>query len=109
MTVRDNPLVPALLARCPALRHGESVTCAVSGGAALVALLILATGAGCSVDVIHVDHGLRPDSSRDADFVATLAARFGASFRSVKVQVEGPGNVEARARHRRWGALGPTA
>ena len=109
MNAAESPLVLSLLQRCPALVTGRSVTCAVSGGADSTALLILAAHAGCVVHVIHVDHGLRPDSHLDAKFVERLAARFGASFQAERITVEGPANVEARAREARWLALGDQA
>lgn len=54
---------------------------------------------------IHVDHGLRKDSAREADLVAAAAARLGAEFRSVQVHVEHGPNLEARARAARYAAL----
>jgi tRNA(Ile)-lysidine synthase len=70
-----------------------------------LALLALAIAAGCDVTAVHVDHGLRPGSSSEADVVADAAARLGANFRSVRVEV-GPGpNLEARARAARHAAL----
>jgi tRNA(Ile)-lysidine synthase len=81
------------------------VTCAVSGGADSLALLVLAVEAGCDVTAVHVDHGLRPGSEDEAAVVRTAAERWGADFRSVRVDV-GPGpNLEARARAARYAAL----
>jgi tRNA(Ile)-lysidine synthase len=109
MNAAEDPLVLSLLARCPAFLAGKSVTCAVSGGADSTALLILAAGAGCIVHVIHVDHGLRPDSHLDSQFVAALATRFGATFQAEKITIDGSANVEARARDARWAVLGDQA
>ena len=67
-----------LLARCSFPPPGTAVTCAVSGGADSLALLVLAVEAGCEVTAVHVDHGLRPGSGREADLVAAVAARWGA-------------------------------
>jgi tRNA(Ile)-lysidine synthase len=95
----------ALLDRCTFPPAGTAVTCAVSGGADSVALLVLAIEAGCDATAVHVDHGLRPDSARDADVVWAVAERVGAGFRSVRVDVgEGP-NLEARARAARYREL----
>jgi hypoxanthine phosphoribosyltransferase len=70
-----------------------------------LALLVLAVAAGCRVEAVHVDHGLRPGSGDEAAVVEGAARRFGAGFRSVRVEVgEGP-NLEARARAARFGAL----
>ena len=100
-----------LLARCPALRAaaGGEVDCAVSGGPDSMALLVLATSAGCRVTAIHVDHGLREGSAAEADLVAVAAERFGAVFRRASVTVTPGPNLEARSRAARYGVLGPDA
>jgi tRNA(Ile)-lysidine synthase len=79
----------------------------VSGGADSLALLALATSAGCAATAVHVDHGLRSGSVAEADVVAEAAARFGAGFRSVRVDVPPGPNLEARARAARYAALPP--
>lgn len=81
------------------------MTCAVSGGADSLALLVLATAAGCAVTAIHVDHGLRPGSAREADVVAAAAQRFGARFMAESVELAPGPNLEARAREARYGVL----
>jgi tRNA(Ile)-lysidine synthase len=81
------------------------VTCAVSGGADSLALLVLAVSAGCRVEAVHVDHGLRPGSAAEADVVAAAAARYGAAFRAEQVQVGHGPNLEARARDARRAVL----
>ena len=95
----------ALLARCSFPAPGTPVHCAVSGGADSLALLALAAEAGCAVTAVHVDHGLRPGSSADADVVAAAAGRFGADFRAERVTVPSGANLEARARRARYAAL----
>jgi tRNA(Ile)-lysidine synthase len=96
-----------LLERCVFPPSGRPLTCAVSGGADSLALLVLAVEAGCDVTAVHVDHGLRAGSVAEADVVADAAARLGAGFRGVRVDVgQGP-NLEARARAARLGALPP--
>jgi tRNA(Ile)-lysidine synthase len=104
---RVPPSVVALLDRCSFPPAGTAVTCAVSGGRDSLALLVLATAAGCDVSVVHVDHGLRPGSSAEAASVAQVAARFGAGFESVRVAVEPGPNLEARARAARYAVLPP--
>jgi tRNA(Ile)-lysidine synthase len=94
-----------LLDRCRFPAAGSTVTCGVSGGADSSALLALAVAAGLQVTAVHVDHGLRPGSAREAEVVATTAAALGAAFRSVTVRVEAGPNLEARARAARRGAL----
>lgn len=99
------PLVTSLLPRCDLPPPGTAVTCAVSGGADSLALLVLAVAAGCRVTAVHVDHGLRPGSDAEAVVVAVAAERAGARFVSERVQVEPGPNLEARARAARYRAL----
>ncbi|MDP1820667.1 MAG: tRNA lysidine(34) synthetase TilS [Acidimicrobiales bacterium] len=100
-------LLDTLLARCSFPERGAAVACGVSGGADSLALLALARAAGCDVTALHVDHGLRPGSDREAQVVASAAERFGAAWRSVRVLVEPGPNLEARARAVRRAALPP--
>ena len=95
----------ALLDRCAFPPGGTEVSCAVSGGADSLALLVLAVEAGCAVTAVHVDHGLRPGSAAEADVVAEVAARVGAGFRAERVEVAAGPNLEARARRARYAAL----
>ncbi len=83
------------------------LVCAVSGGADSVALALLAVAAGVTIEIHHVDHGLRPDSSVDAMFVRSLASLLKVKFVGHRVTVEGGPNVEARARDARFRALPP--
>ncbi|HTZ09062.1 MAG TPA: ATP-binding protein, partial [Acidimicrobiales bacterium] len=98
-----------LLGRCTFPRPGTPCTCAVSGGADSLALLVLAVAAGCRVTAVHVDHGLRPGSASEAGVVGEAAAALGAGFRSVRVEVAPGPNLEARARAARLEALPPGA
>jgi tRNA(Ile)-lysidine synthase len=90
------------------LAGGESVLVAVSGGADSVALLhllhALAPSWRLTLHVVHVDHGLRPESAADAAFVRDLGARLGVPVEVERVHV-GPGSVEAAARAARYAAL----
>ncbi|HEU5322123.1 MAG TPA: tRNA lysidine(34) synthetase TilS, partial [Methylomirabilota bacterium] len=90
------------------LAGGETVLVGVSGGpdsvALLHALLALAPAWRLALHVLHVDHGLRPDSARDADVVRALGARLGVAVDVAAVRV-GPGSVEAAARAARHAAL----
>ncbi|MEO7398703.1 MAG: tRNA lysidine(34) synthetase TilS [Ilumatobacteraceae bacterium] len=99
----------SLLTRCPQLRPGLEVTCAVSGGPDSMALMVLATAAGCSVTAVHVDHGLRDGSAAEGAVVAVAAERFGASFLATTAVIEPGPNLEARARKARHRVLGPAA
>ena len=64
---------------------------AVSGGADSTALLAaladLRETLGFRAVVLHVDHGLRPDSHDDARFVEALAARFGIPCRTLRARI----------------------
>jgi tRNA(Ile)-lysidine synthase len=95
----------SILARCAFPPPGAPVVCAVSGGPDSLALLSLATEAGCDVTAVHVDHGLRPGSADEADVVRDAAARFGAAFRSERVEVAPGPDLEARARAARRSVL----
>jgi tRNA(Ile)-lysidine synthase len=94
-----------LLDRCTFPPAGTPVVAAVSGGADSLALLVLATEAGCEVTAVHVDHGLRPGSADEAEVVAAAAARFGARFDARPAVVEPGPNLEARARAARRSVL----
>jgi tRNA(Ile)-lysidine synthase len=83
------------------------VTCAVSGGADSLALVVLAVAAGCQVTAVHVDHGLRPGSAAEAETVRDASTRVGARFRAERVTVEPGPNLEARARAARYSVLPP--
>ncbi|MGI8984510.1 MAG: tRNA lysidine(34) synthetase TilS, partial [Acidimicrobiales bacterium] len=97
----------ALVARCSFPPSGGAVTCAVSGGADSLALLVLAVAAGLDVTAVHVDHGLRAGSADEAGVVCDAAARYGAGFRAETVDVAPGPNLEARARAARYGVLPP--
>ncbi|WP_420618107.1 tRNA lysidine(34) synthetase TilS [Candidatus Poriferisocius sp.] len=102
-------MIPELLARCTFPSAGPSagtaVDCAVSGGPDSLALLVLASEAGCSVTAWHVDHGLRPGSAGEAEVVAQAANRWGAAFEARSAQCEPGPNLEARAREARYQVL----
>ena len=95
----------ALVARCTFPPAGTDVICAVSGGADSLALLVLASAAGCRATAVHVDHGLRPGSATEAHVVAVAADRLGARFRAERVGVTPGPNLEARARAARYAVL----
>ncbi len=86
-----------------------SVFCGVSGGADSVALLALAVEAGLDATAVHVDHRIRESTGSEAEFVAEVANRLGANFRSVSVTVAPGSDLEQRARIARHDALGPDA
>jgi tRNA(Ile)-lysidine synthase len=90
------------------LADGDRVLVAVSGGADSVALLHvlreLTPRLRLSLHVLHVDHGLRPDSPRDAHFVRRLGGRLGVPVDVAAVSVVGSSG-EAAARAARYAAL----
>ncbi len=94
-----------LLGRCLFPDAGTEVTCAVSGGADSLSLLVLAVAAGCSVTAVHVDHGLRQGSVAEAERVGAAAACYGARFRREQVTVQPGPNLQARARAARYKVL----
>jgi tRNA(Ile)-lysidine synthase len=99
------PLLADLLTRCAFPPPGTELACAVSGGPDSLALLLLASAAGCRVTAYHVDHGLRPGSAAEAEVVAKAAADQGARFVATTVVVAPGPNLEARARQARFAAL----
>ena len=109
LAVDADALVDRLLTRCDFPAAPADVTCAVSGGADSLALLVLAVRAGCRVTAVHDDHGLRPGSGGEADVVRDVAATHGAAFRAERVTVAAGPNLEARARAARYAALPPDA
>ncbi|MDY7105220.1 MAG: tRNA lysidine(34) synthetase TilS [Actinomycetota bacterium] len=93
------------LARCTFPPPATRLTCAVSGGPDSLALLVLARAAGCDVEAVHVDHGLRPGSASESAVVEAAARGLGARFRAERVEVEPGPNLEARARAARYEVL----
>lgn len=92
---------------------GDLVVVAVSGGADSLVLLDvlvqLASDEGISLRVLHVDHGLRPESAQEAEYVGEAARRYGLPFRAVRVKVESSGasdmSPEEAARKARYRAF----
>ncbi len=103
------PAARELLPRCTFPPPGTPVTCAVSGGADSLALLVLASAAGCRPTAVHVDHGLRSGSADEYRRVAAVADRLGVDSCTVTVHVGDGPNLEARARAARGGVLPPDA
>lgn len=103
---RDEEVDPQrLIERCSFPPSSVECFCAVSGGADSLALLVLAVAAGCRVTAIHIDHGLREGSAEEAQVVMDAARRYGATFRSERVELEDGPNLEARARAARTAVL----
>jgi tRNA(Ile)-lysidine synthase len=66
-------------------------------------------GLGLSIVAHGVDHGLRPEAGRELDLAEAFAAKLGIPFDRTCVTVPRGGNVQARARERRWEALATVA
>jgi tRNA(Ile)-lysidine synthase len=102
-------LVRDTIRRHAMLAGGEVVLVAVSGGAdstaLLYLLLALAPELGLRLHVLHVDHGLREDSSADAEFVRALGRRLGVPVEATRVSVVRRGSLEEAARIARYAAL----
>jgi tRNA(Ile)-lysidine synthase len=97
--IRDHDLVP----------RGSTVLVAVSGGPDSMALLhVLAQlreRAAFGLFAHGVDHGLRPEASAELDGAEKFARSLEVPFARTRVVVEPGGNLQARARGARWGAL----
>jgi tRNA(Ile)-lysidine synthase len=95
-------------------RPGETLVAALSGGSDSVALLdaLAETGRrqGFRVVAAHLDHGLRPDSARDAELCRNLCARLGVPLHVGSADVGGRAardgaGLEAAAREERYAFL----
>ncbi|MGL4300315.1 MAG: tRNA lysidine(34) synthetase, partial [Candidatus Neomicrothrix subdominans] len=108
MKLSDHHLVQALLPRCTCPEVGASLRCGWSGGADSTALVVLAIAAGCRVEAVHVEHGLRSGND-DRSRLDAMAERLGIVVRTEAVEVAHGPNLEARARAARRSILGPDA
>lgn len=93
---------------------GAPVAVAVSGGGDSMALLELVAEVraqdGRTVRAVTVDHGLRPDSTEEAWFVARQCARHGISHETLEWQGwTGQGNLQQEARRARQRLIGAWA
>ena len=97
--LRDHGLVP----------RGTSVLLAVSGGPDSMALLhvmsLLRARHGFGLFAHGVDHGLRAEAARELDVAQHFARDLDVPFSRTQVNVKAGGNLQARARDARWGAL----
>jgi len=83
----------------------ETYIVAVSGGVDSVALLhMLTKNPTYQLVVAHFDHGIRPDSASDAQFVKNLAKTYGHKFETKREEL-GVGASEELARDRRYNFL----
>jgi tRNA(Ile)-lysidine synthase len=78
---------------------------AVSGGPDSLALLLLSHAAGHDCMAATIDHGLRPESAAEAEFVAEICAELGIPHTILKLGPPDRGNVSDWARNARYAAL----
>lgn len=93
---------------CPPV-SASGIAVAVSGGADSVALLYVldrwvgAVGGGCPIHVLTVDHGLRPESRDEVEYVAALAQKLGHECRIFRWDPSGiTTGVQEKARAARY-------
>jgi tRNA(Ile)-lysidine synthase len=73
-----------------------SYVVAVSGGVDSVVLLdVLSKLGGVLLHVVHVDHGIRPDSSDDAEFVRSLATKYQTSYDETRLELGSDASEES--------------
>lgn len=73
--------------------------------ALLHVLSLLAPDLGIGLHAHGVDHGLRPEAKEELDTVEQLARRLEVRFSRTCLQIRSGGNLQARAREGRYGAL----
>ena len=109
-------MLPSRVAIAVSLHHifepGERVVVAVSGGPDSLALLSvlreILPAVPLHLTVAHFDHGWRPDSQDDRDFVASMAATWGYEFQTARA-ANGTPHTESAARTARYAFLRRTA
>lgn len=94
------------------LLDAPALVLAVSGGSDSTALLVLAAGwrkrarRGPKLIAVTVDHGLRPESKREANSVKALAKRLDIAHRTIRWRGDKPTTgVQAKARAARYRLL----
>src|SRR6267378_4336843 len=105
-------MLPRRVALAITLHHifeaGERVVVAVSGGPDSLTLLSvlreIVPAFPLHLTVAHFDHGWRPDSHTDRDFVAAMAATWGYEFRTARAADDIP-HTENAARAARYAFL----
>lgn len=94
-----------LAAVWPEAERSGPLGLAVSGGPDSLALLLLAQAAlPGQIAVASIDHGLRPEAAGEVALVERITGERGIPFTPLQVTLA-PGNMQARAREARYGAL----
>lgn len=87
----------------------QKVLAGLSGGADSVALLVslceLRREWAVQLFAVHVNHGLRENAALDEAFCRALCEKLSVPLDVVRVQIEGTGNIEAKAREARYNAF----
>lgn len=104
-SLHNSAFIADLLTRCNFPSPGTEVSCAVSGGADSMALMVLAHAHGLVVTAEHVDHQIRSDSHRDVEVITPITQQLSIPLVTHVVAVETGPNLEARAREARYNAL----
>ena len=90
------------------LEPNDAILCGCSGGADSVclvcALLELREKFRFELGVLHVNHNLRENSRKDAEYTQELARRFGLSFFLREIKIEKKSGIEEAARNARYKA-----
>ncbi len=104
---QDAGQLPACRPALKDLPGNGRIVVAFSGGPDSVCLAALLTDAGLdrSIECIHVDHGLDPDSSGRARMAAELADRLNLDCRVITARVQRKHGIEAGARKARYAIL----
>jgi tRNA(Ile)-lysidine synthase len=87
------------------IRASEPLLVLVSGGADSICLLDVAVRLEAAVSALHVNYGLREGADADEEHCRALCERLGVPLtveRAPLGAAEGPGNVQAEARERRY-------
>lgn len=88
----------------------KPVGLAVSGGPDSLGLLLLAQAAVPGTFMVAtVDHGLRPESTNEARFIAGLCANLGIPHDILSIELSAGSAIQERARKARYAALGEWA
>jgi tRNA(Ile)-lysidine synthase len=108
----EHALIEDVLRAFPGGHPQGPVLAAVSGGSDSMAMLELLASAArwrhFALAAAYVDHGLRPEASREASFVRATASRHGIDFHRLEIRGAAD-DGEAQLREQRYARLGDLA